>query len=314
MTRFLVTACLAASFAHAEDARNYHYIQVPSKDADGLRKLLSSDQMAAKPEAIAGLPKSAAEIASFKNITFESGAPFAGIKPNGVAGAAEQERALEVKLNLTPGTAKNAGLLSVSAFAEEPISKKAYQGYAASCSQLKLPEGKWLEVASWGRGNDTLMLWAYNPSEGAAPAAPSSLRLEARFCLAAPADIEQLKKATTETREKAVKWILGRSKTYRESTAPAAIGQKTSWEISDTKLDAKDGAVLVEQTAIHWDCKLAKQETGIESTWKISLSGGGSKEETVHSMTLNSTLQIWDYTPVDGGKEFNLMIFRISDL
>jgi hypothetical protein len=317
MNRLLLAAFFTASFAHAEEARNYHYIKVPSKDAEGLRKLLSSEPMLHNPEAASTLPKSAAGLAAFKNITFEAGAPFAGVKVTGSAGAAGQERDLEVKLDLTPGGAQNKGLISVSSFAEEPQGKKAYQGNSAACQQLNIPEGRWLELASWGRENETLMLWAYNPSEGTASTAPASLRIEVKFCLATDADIELLKKATKETREKAVKWILGRSKVYRESVAPAAIGQKTRWEMSDTKLDAKDGAAFADQASVYWECKPTRQDSGIDSAWKISVKQADSKNDKPaipdQTLTLNTTPQTWDYAPIDGGK-FNLMIFKISDL
>lgn len=316
MTRSIFAAFVIISSAHAEESRSYHYIRVPSKDAAGLRQILSSEPMLHNPKAVSTLLKGAADLATFKDIKFEGSAPYEGIEITGAVGLADKERDLEVKLRLSPGADQKKGLINLSSFAEEPLSKKTYRGYSANCSQLNLPKGRWLELANWARENDTVMLWTYNPDDPN-PTAPESLRIDVKFCLGTPADIELLKKAPPETREKAVKWILGRAKVHRESAAPGAIGQMTRWEATDTRLEAKDGSAYADQQAMLWECKLTRQDTKIESTWKISQNGGSKnvpQEAAEQSITLSATPQVWDYAPIHGGKEFNLMIFKFSNL
>lgn len=223
-----------------------------------------------------------------------------------------EELALGVKLKI-----EGSGNLEVANNAEVtlPTGGKGARFFQVIGGTAIRQPGAWHERCCWSDGKDCLMLWEYPVLEedsGEAVAQRSStLQVEMRWFQASEADITKLGASKPETREKALQWLAGRAKLWREAGYGFKMGNPSVWQMTQGKHDPERGESISDESfTIQTKCQ--EEEGKLKMVWTTSVGKKGEEKST--SLNAEMTSGVWEFLPVQGNPDANVIACRVTKL
>lgn len=183
---------------------------------------------------------------------------------------------------------------------------------AIGSTTVHLPAA-WHERCCWGDGKEIMMLWEYPVVEVDAKEEPmqevSAVQVEMHWFRASEVDISKLTASKPETRVKALQWLAGRAKLWREAGYGFKPGNPCIWQVSHGKHEPEKGASISDENFIvQTECR---DEVGkLRMKWTmISTKMGEDRATTLKS---DMTPEIWEFLPVSGNPDANVVACRVT--
>lgn len=314
--RAIVLLSLTTVPIFAEDHLRMVLLQVPPAESTAIRSKLSG----AAPEAIEEvLGKPGVEVvADFKEENPWRPGTISLTKSAGMVNF-DGEKPLELEIRVEiEGKRKENGNISarLSSDIMLPDGKKGFWQFHQPGILPDIHPGAWLECSLWGDSQKTTMLWLLATSdEGGEEAAPTDDaksdggRVEMIWFRVEEGDLEMLAKSKPETRDKAFKWLSGRGETWNECVFRYSIGNRVAWLASYGQAPAsKDAAMREDRLSI--DGEPTRAGDGIAFKWDIYTAELKSEEEIHVEISSQVTPSIWEFTPVEGVAQANVVAWR----
>lgn len=311
--------CIFAEFAYGQESVRMLVLQVPTADVSFLRTELASPEKLVNVNAIDPLltRKGVKVLADFKKENpwishfelKELGETILAVKPSTevVAGG--------VKIACSPHQLK----FHLSAYFKIDVGFSTggqncrYLKSIRSCSIASL--SRWHERNCWADAKEAIQLWEFPVSGSAIPRSipgTEGLRMEMRWFQATPSDIAKLKESQSATRDKALQWLTARAKFWRETLYVSGPGSESEWEDTSGKNNLDD----IEQPYAEEGLAVAteKIELGkpVNVSWKVTATVKG--KSTVTPLTGKFEWDVWEFLPVEGIPQANVVACRIGKL
>lgn len=178
--------------------------------------------------------------------------------------------------------------------------------------------GRWQERAFWSDAKDSHMLWQLVTAEGAPDAnltkgygSKEAVWVEMRWLKATPEDTAKLKLATPETSEKALEWLSGRAKLWRQCGFRVRPGDPASWRSSQALLKLEKGSVVTIRESFHIDGTLAEAGDRLKMEWKATLKKIDMEQGTSTDIAATVDPGIWEFSTVEGFQDANVLATRL---
>ena len=171
----------------------------------------------------------------------------------------------------------------------------------------------WHERCCWVDGKDCLMLWEYPVSETDAEEKAASkipaVQIEMRWFQASESDLSKLAASKPETREKALQWLMGRAKLWREAGYGFKLGNPSVWQMTQGKHDPERGESISDESfTLQTQCR---EEAGkLKMSWMTSVQKKG--EEKSSSLSAEMMPGVWEFLPLEGNPEANVIACRVT--
>lgn len=177
--------------------------------------------------------------------------------------------------------------------------------------------GRWEERAWWGDDKERIMIRRYaevNPPADPAKApnhgAWDCVRVEMPWFQASDADIAKLSLAKPEGRDKAVEWLRGRAKLWRDCGVLARAGERVLWSSVKSE-DFTDGEILEKESGLYLDGGYSGRGQELKMEW-TALAHKEGKEESSQTLAWPMMPGVWIFLPVKDLGNANLVACRLS--
>lgn len=310
----ILIGCVVGSQAWGESRTRYSLIRVPSADAAAMRFELASFARGSKLAMLDdSLKKGGGTIlAEFTQVNPWHAEPVDLQKVTGKIQAGGEELELGVKLKIE---GSGDPLVTHSAEVTLPTGGKGARFFQMIGGSAIRQPAAWHERCCWSDGKECLMLWEYPVREGEseeeAVQGNSAVQVEMRWFQANEADITKLGASKPETREKALQWLAGRAKLWREAGYGFKVGNPSVWQMTQGKHDPERGESISDESfTIQTKCQ--EEEGKLKMVWTTSVGKKGQEEST----TLNAgmTSGVWEFLPVQGNPDANVIACRVTKL
>ena len=178
--------------------------------------------------------------------------------------------------------------------------------------------GQWQERAFWSDAKDSHMLWQFVTAEGAPDAgltkgygSKEAVWVEMRWLKATPDDAVKLKQAKPETSEKALEWLSGRAKLWRQCGFRVRPGDPASWRSSQALLKLEKGLVVTIRESFYIDGTLTETGDRLKMEWKATLKKIDMEQGTSADIAATVNPGVWEFSTVEGFAEANVLACRL---
>lgn len=178
--------------------------------------------------------------------------------------------------------------------------------------------GRWEERAFWSDSKDSHMLWQLVTAEGAPDAgltkgygSKEAVWVEMRWLKATPEDAVKLKQAKPETSEKALDWLSGRAKLWRQCGFRVRPGDPASWRSSQALLKLDKGSVVTIRESFYIDGTLTETGDQLKMEWKATLKKIDMEQGTSADIAATVNPGVWEFSTVEGFADANVLATRL---
>ncbi len=178
--------------------------------------------------------------------------------------------------------------------------------------------GRWEERAFWSDAKDSHMLWQLATADGEPDAgltkgygSKEAVWVEMRWLKATPEDTAKLKLATPETSEKALEWLTGRAKLWRQCGFRVRPGEPASWRSSQALLKLDKGSVVTIRESFYIDGTLTETGDRLKMEWKATLKKIDAEQGTSADIAATVNPGIWEFSTVGGFADANVLACRL---
>ncbi|MFM2241555.1 MAG: hypothetical protein RLZ97_410 [Verrucomicrobiota bacterium] len=308
-------AILSAPLSAAKESTRLVALRLPAEEVAAVRAELNAPEKSGKPETMAAVLKrrGVALVADLQQENPWQEERVELEKTTGTLESAGDVLDLGVKLKLWSHRREGGVDARLQAEILLPTGGKGIRQLDGS-GEMRLTEpGRWREWLCWGDGKEAVMLWEY-PLGFSAGAKPEDdgrvpVRVEMKWFKAGEADLARLEKSKPETREKALEWLEGRARGWKEAVYSFRLGNPSIWAVSEGKHEVEDDLMMAED-GLTIETKGVAVEGSIKLDWDVK-ARERSKEKDSH---LSATLEpgIWEFLPVEGVAGANLVACRIK--
>lgn len=238
-----------------------------------------------------------------------------------IALGGDMEMKLETSLSLSSGEGKLGRIEHLNAAVRlGGKGLKRYQYLDWTGNSAYLSPMHWQERAFWADRDRCVMIWQFTNVNEAQKAKEDNhldsenLRMEVRLLQAASGDIDKLGQSKVETREKALHWLTGRARSWKEGGCLVMADHEIGWMDLERKVSRPDPAVE----------EIAEEETGLIAKGKASVVGErlelklelnevfGRDQAMVSEIKSSLVPGVWEFCAIEGLKGANIAAIRLS--
>jgi len=316
----IVAATLLTAGVSAEDSVRLVAIQATPKDAATLRADLADPVKGARSMAIDTLLKKGTVLLA----DFQEADPWRQepVKMTKIVGeikfGGQNMKDLGVVAGIEGGKFGPVTADALDAEIALPGKGQTYRSYGVMGNTTVAKSGRWQERAWWGDGKDTFMLWQYatvnapaDPAKRSETGSWDCVRVEMRWFQAAEADLAKLAQAKPESRDKAMEWLSGKAKLWKECGFRARTGERSMWHSLEVELDMKDGEVIERQDGLSLDGSFSGQGGDLKMEWDVE-AFVKEKGPTSFKLTAPMAPGVWVFLPVKDVANSNVVACRLS--
>lgn len=227
-----------------------------------------------------------------------------------------EKRDMQIILDFTNFRAGRNGVSHMfSSYFELMETPKRTCDYWGHNRGVTVTSGKWQEMTMWSDDKHSVMLWQFVVADTALEEIVESENcgiLEIRLYQASVEDIALLGKSKPDTREKAIAWLSGRAKLWRETRMLIADGQDSSYMSSDADHKIRDGETAVEGDTLEIDAKIKREGDRRQLTCDVAHRGNEKDREYKKTITGDLPTGLWEMHQLDGCTEANLVVYRLE--
>lgn len=294
-------------------------LRMPNSEATGVRAVFN--EAGANSETMDAILKrpGVSELAGFKATEpWRYDVGFLSKETGGIELNGEIRKSLGVQLGLVDS---DAGVGIDETLATDITWQTTPNGYRefenrGNCMIATL--GKWQERAFWSDAKDCHMLWQFVTAEGNADAgvtrgygSKEAVWVEMRWLKATPEDAVKLKQSKPETRDKALEWLSGRAKLWRQCGFRARPGDRASWRSSQALLKFENGSVVTIRESFFVDGTLTETGDELKMEWQATLRKIDIEKGISSDVVATVKPAVWEFSMVEGLPDANVLATRL---
>ncbi|QJE95947.1 hypothetical protein [Luteolibacter luteus] len=313
-------ALLLGASAKAEDSMRLVAIKAAPKEAAELRKALADPLHSTKSMTIDTLAKRGMTVLG--DFTETNPWRMESVKMTKITGSLKAGGQIMKELGVVAAVegGKFGTLTADSLEAEIALSGKGqtYLSWGVMGNMAVIKSGVWRERAWWNDGKDTFMLWQF--PEVTAPGDPKRqggggnwdcVKVEMRWFQANDADIEKINQAAPENRDKALEWLVGKAKLWKDCGFRARTGERSMWHSLEVEMAMVDGDAAEIHEGLSLDGYFAGQEDNLRIEWDVEAP---SKKKPTARFQLAAPVKpgVWTFLPVKDVPFANVVACRLT--
>lgn len=318
-----ITALIISAFIpmlHAKENTRIVILQMPTKEADGVRAELNDSTKVSKSETMDAVLKrqGIVELAGFKQANPWRGEPVTLSKTmDGIEFDGERAKELGANLRLEGGRLGPSIEHMLSSEIALPTGGKGYRQFQNLCNRTVVKPGRWQERACWGDANESLMLWQFSTVEGHEPATKTFpgkpkafMRVEMHWFQASSSDVITLGQSKPETRDKAFQWLSGRARRWKECGFQVRQDDQAVWSAMEGKLQLHGKQVEQEEDRFSIVGGFSDAGDLVKMNWEVTVA----KKEKMLNRTLSATVTpgVWEFIAIEGLSDANVVACRLT--
>lgn len=316
----VIAALLLGAASKAEDSMRLVAIKAAPKEAADLRKALADPLHATKSMAIDTLVKRGATVLG----DFRETDPWRmeAVKMTKITGSLKAGGQVMKELGVVAGVegGKFGTRTADTVEAEIALSGKnqTYRSWGVMGNMAVIKSGVWRERAWWNDGKDTFMLWQFpevntpgDPKREGGGGNWDCVKVEMRWFQVTDADLEKLNQAKPENRDKALEWLSGRAKLWKECGFRARTGERSMWHSLDVEMVMVDGDAAELHEGLSLDGYFSGQGEDLKIEWDAEVPSKG-KPTAIFQLASPVKPGIWTFLPVKDVPLANVVACRLT--
>lgn len=177
---------------------------------------------------------------------------------------------------------------------------------------------RWQERSFWSDAKDSHMVWQLVTADGKPDGDPprgygskDGVWVEMRWLKAATDDAMKLKQSKPGTRDKALEWLTGRAKLWRQCGFRVRPGDPASWRASQALLKLDKGSVVTIRESFYIDGTLTESGDQLKMAWKATLKKIDAEQGTSADIAATVKPGVWEFSTVEGFADANILATRL---
>ncbi|MES2922859.1 MAG: hypothetical protein V4819_14995 [Verrucomicrobiota bacterium] len=294
-------------------------MRMPNSETTAVRAALND--AGANPETMDAVLKrpGVGELASFQETEpWRHEVGFLSKEIGGITLEGELRKSLGVQLGLVDSDAGLGVDETLSTDITWQTTPNGYREFENRGNCMIATLGRWQERAFWSDAKDSHMLWQF-VTAGDAPDAgltkgygsKEAVWVEMRWFKTTMDDAVKLKLSKPETSGKALEWLAGRAKLWRQCGFRVRPGDPASWRSSQALLKLDKGSVVTIRESFYIDGTLTESGDQLKMAWKATLKKIDAEQGT--SMDIAATVKpgAWEFSTVEGFPDANVLATRL---
>lgn len=294
-------------------------MRLPNSETTAVRAAFSDT--GAKPETMDTVLKrpGVSELASFKETEpWRHQVGFLSKEIGGITLEGELRKSLGVQLGLADSDAGLGIDETLSTDITWQTTPNGYREFENRGNCMIATLGRWQERAFWSDAKDSHMLWQLVTADGEPDAgltkgygSKEAVWVEMRWLKAAQEDAVKLKLSKPETSEKALEWLSGRAKLWRQCGFRVRPGDPASWRSSQALLKLEKGSVVTIRESFYIDGTLTESGDQLKMAWKATLKKIDAEQGTSADIAATVKPGVWEFSTVEGFADANVLAIRL---